>query len=77
MVAQIICDGNIIGSVRSGQTVEITISEEKHTLYCAVDAPGTYGGSRKITSDVINMPEGISQINMLLKVGFTLKLSVT
>ena len=76
LVAQVICDGETIGSLRSGQTTEMEITENKHIIYCIVDAPGEYGGSRRITSDVINIPESTSDINMLLSVGFTLKLTL-
>lgn len=75
-VVQVICDGNVIGSLRSGGTAEIEISDNKHTVFCVTDVPGAYGGSHRRTSDVINIQEGTSNINMQFSFGFTLKLTL-
>lgn len=76
IVVQVICDGNVIGSLRSGGTAEIDINDSKHTVYCVADIPGEYGGSHRRTSDVINIQEGTFNINMQLSFGFTLKLAL-
>ncbi len=76
VVVQVICDGNVIGSLRSGGNAVIEINEDNHTIYCVADVPGEYGGSHRKTSDVINIQAGTSNINMQLSFGFTLKLSL-
>lgn len=76
LVALIICDGLIIGSIRSGETTEVAIDNNRHTIYCVADVPGEYGGSNRKTSDVIQVSEGTSNINMEFSVGFTFKLSL-
>ncbi len=74
-VVQVLCDGNVIGSLRSGGKAEMEISEDKHTIYCIVDVSGD-GGSQRMTSDVINIQAGSFNINMCLSFGFTLKLTL-
>lgn len=76
MVVQIMCDGIIVGSIRSGEITEVNIDDNSHTIYCTADIPGEYGGSHRKTSDVISVPAGTSNINMEFSVGFTFKLSL-
>ncbi len=76
VVVQIICDGNVMGSLRSGGTAEIEINDSNHTVYCVADVPGEYGGSNRKTSDVINIQAGTTNINMQLSFGLTLRLSL-
>lgn len=76
LVVQVMCDGHIVGSIRSGETTEINIDENAHTIYCVADAPGEYGGSNRRTSDVINVPVGTDNIKMEFSFGFSFKLSL-
>ena len=74
IIALVICDGDIIGSVRSGSTAEMEITDNKHTVYCIFQ----HARDEKVRpiSDVINIPESTSDVNMLLTIGMTVKLSI-
>ena len=85
-VYQIICDGQVIASIRNGETKVFEIDEKSHTIQCCITSPtmiygngngGVYGGGGTTVSDVINIPSGTQSAELFVKNGFaSLKLEL-
>ena len=78
-VYQIICDGQVIASIRNGETKVFEIDEKSHTIQCCITSPtmiygngtsGVYGGGGTTVSDVVNIPSGTQSADLFVKNGF-------
>ena len=77
-VYQIICDGQVIASIRNGETKIFEIDEKSHTIQCCITSPtmiygngtgGVYGGGGTTVSDVVNIPSGAQSADLFVKNG--------
>lgn len=78
-VYQIICDGQVIASIRNGETKVFEIDEKSHIIQCCITSPtmiygngtgGVYGGGGTTVSDVVNIPSGTQSADLFVKNGF-------
>lgn len=78
-VYQIICDGQVIASVRNGETKVFEIDEKSHIIQCCITSPtmiygdgygGVHGGGGTTVSDVVNIPSGVQSAELFVKHGF-------
>ena len=82
------CDGNIIATIRNGETKAFEIDETSHMIQCSAVFPnsisgtgfnGTYfvsGGGGTAVSDVVKIPEGTMSAELLVAPDFpSLKLT--
>ena len=77
-VYQIICDGQVIASIRNGETKVFEIDEKSHAIQCCITSPtmiygngtgGVYGGGGTTVSDVVNIPSGTQSADLFVKNG--------
>ena len=78
VVYQIICDGQVIASIRNGETKVFEIDEKSHAIQCCITSPtmiygngngGVYGGGGTTVSDVVNIPSGTQSADLFVKNG--------
>ena len=75
---EIICDGEVIATIRNGETKLLEMDEAPHTIQCCVTSPtvisgnnGTvYGKGGTAVSDVVNIPSGGQHAELFLRNGF-------
>ena len=86
VVYQIICDGQLIATIRNGETKTFEINENSHTVQCCITSPtmifgsgdgGIYGSGGTTISDIVNIPRGTKSARLSVKNGFgSLKLNL-
>ena len=59
-------DGIRFAALANGKELIIPISESSHQIYYTVDEPTGSGGTQRIHSDVINIPNGLSSYRFRL-----------
>ena len=59
-LAQVLCDGTLIGSLRERAVVTLEIDTERHIIQELPDNPG------RIVSDVVNIAPGKEDVSLLL-----------
>lgn len=64
-VYQIICDRQVIASIRNGKTEVFEIDEKSHTIQCC-----SIAGENTMVSDVVNIPSGTQSADLFVKLGF-------
>ena len=75
---QVLCDGQVVATIRNGKTITFEVDENSHIIQCCAVAPtmimgnefGVYGGGGNTMSDIINIPSGSQSAELLLKSGF-------
>ena len=63
-MGQIVCDGELIGSLRERQTVTLAIDDGQHVLQCVEERPRDPG---RTVSDVVCVPPGQDDIRLRLQ----------
>lgn len=66
LIWQVKLDNNIVGTLRNGETINITAdSETPHIIQCVCEKPGELGGSTTIISDIVNIPNDLKNYTLL------------
>ena len=65
---QVKLDNNIVATLRNGDTISLDADSDKpHVVQCVYEGPGDYGGTKKMVSDIINIPADTKNYSLLAK----------
>lgn len=67
LLLQIQIDQKTVATLRNGKSVTIDdVSGGPHTIQCIYEGPGALGGTKKIISDIINIPKDDIDYHLLV-----------
>ena len=68
LIIQVLVDNKLFATLRNGEEISIRDeAEQSHTIQCCYEGPGDFGGTKRMISDIIRIPSGNKNYELLVK----------